>query len=116
MRLVWLPLAIALCSAACDDDSGAADLAVDLAAPGDLMVGDLAVEMPAVSATGRVNPDVVVSGFVDVVATHAATVVVDYGATTTYGLRTRVVPVPACGMLTLPVLGLAPSATNHLRV
>ncbi len=109
-------------SAVTTSDIGGLDLGAggeDLALPDsfptvvDMASADLAV--PMVTATASCNPNNVVTGTVAITVDRGASLHVDYGPDTTYGLSTPVATA-GTGTLTVVLLGLRPGSTNHARV
>lgn len=70
----------------------------------------------AVHANVEPNPRNSIGALVNVTAPGASEAWVEHGDTPAYGERTRAAAVPASGALVIPIIGLTPEATTHLRV
>jgi hypothetical protein len=71
---------------------------------------------PAVTATVRPIAGMAVAARVEIVAHRSLDVFVRYGSDKTYGLMTPRLAVPAGGTLSTTIIGLHPSAVNHVEV
>jgi hypothetical protein len=80
-------------------------------------VADASAPLPP-TVSADVEPSAVVStaARVHVTSQNAVQVVVAWGDSPSLGQSTPPVPVPASGELSVPILGLAPAATNYVQV
>lgn len=68
-----------------------------------------------IRARVKANPANVIAALVEVTAAGASRVWVEHGETSTYGEQTSKTRMPPNGVTIVPVIGLTPRATNHLR-